>query len=170
MYINFDFGKTKKEYFSKGGNKMKVKECMCCDVHYIMPESKIYEAAKMMSQYHIGSIPVCDTNKNVCGIITDRDIILRGVACDKDVKQTPVSDIMTCNVWTCKENDDMENAQNQMAENQIRRLPVCDNSNKLVGILTLGNLAQNDSKLGTTEVCNTIGDICNCSNNEKNAE
>ena len=149
---------------------MKVKECMCNNVQYIMPESKIYEAAKMMNQYHIGAIPVCNNDKNVCGIITDRDIILRGIACDKDVKQTPVSEIMTSNVWTCKQDDDMQNAQQQMSQNQIRRLPVCDNNNKLVGMLTLGNLAQNDNKLGQTQVCNTIGEICNCTNNPQNAE
>lgn len=149
---------------------MKVKDCMCNDVCYVKPETKIYEVAKLMSKNHIGSIPVCDNNNCICGIVTDRDILLRCVACDKDTKQTPVSDIMTCNVCTCNENDDMSNAEMKMSKNQIRRLPVCDNNNKVIGILTLGDLAKNDTELGKQEVCTTIKNICNCNGQIKNAE
>ena len=148
---------------------MKVKECMCNDVCCIKPETKIQEVAKLMSENHIGCIPVCDNNSSVCGIITDRDILLRCVACDKDTKQTPVSDIMTTNVCTCKEDDDMTNAQSKMGQNQVRRLPVCDDKNRVVGILTLGNLAQNDGTIGKQQVCTTFENICNCEEN-KNAE
>ena len=149
---------------------MKVKDCMCNDVCCVKPETKIYEVAKLMSQNHIGSIPVCDNNNCICGIVTDRDILLRCVACDKDTNQTPVSDIMTCNVCTCNENDDMSNAEIKMSKNQIRRLPVCDNNNKVIGILTLGDLAKNDIELGKQEVCTTIKNICNCNGETKNAE
>ena len=148
---------------------MKVKECMCQDVCCVKPETKVYEVAKLMSENHIGSIPVCDNNNCLCGIVTDRDIILRSIACDKDVKQTPISDIMTCNVCFCKEDDDMTNAQNKMANNQIRRLPVCDNNKKVIGILTLGDIAQNRAKLDDREICITFEDVCDCDTN-KNAE
>ena len=111
------------------------------------------------------------TNGNLYVVsATDRDIILRSIACDKDVKQTPISDIMTCNVCFCKEDDDMTNAQNKMANNQIRRLPVCDNNKNVIGILTLGDLAQFDKELGKQEVCTTIENICECNGNKKNAE
>ena len=80
---------------------MKVKDCMCTDVCCVKPETTIRDVAKLMSQNHIGSLPVCDTNNCLCGIVTDRDIILRSIACDKDVKTTPVSDIMSTNVCTC---------------------------------------------------------------------
>lgn len=149
---------------------MKVKECMCEDVCCVKPETKIVEVAKLMSTNHIGCIPVCDNNNCICGIVTDRDILLRSVACDKDVKQTPVSEIMTCNVCTCSKEEDMKNAENTMAQNQIRRLPVCDSNNKVVGILTLGDLAQFDNELGKTEVCTTIENICDCNLQAKNAE
>lgn len=149
---------------------MKVKDCMCENVCFVKPETKIYEVARLMSEKHIGSIPVCNNDNCVCGIVTDRDIILRCIACDKDYKNTPISDIMTCNVCTCKEDDDMQNAENKMSQNQIRRLPVCDNNNKIVGILTLGNLAQNGTELGKQEVCTTIGNICNCNEQTKNSE
>jgi CBS domain-containing protein len=147
---------------------MKVKECMCNNVYSVKPDANLNEVAKIMSNNHIGCVPVCDENNSVCGIVTDRDILLRAVACDKDTKNCLVSDIMTCDVCTCTEDDDMTNAESKMSQNQIRRLPVCDKNNKIVGILTLGNLAQNDRELGKQEVCNTIEGICNC--NEKNAD
>ncbi len=148
---------------------MKVKDCMCQDVCCVKQNTNLNEVAKLMSQYHIGSIPVCDDNNCICGIITDRDILLRAVACEKDTKNCPVSDVMTSNVCTCKEDDEMTNAESKMAENQIRRLPVCDMNNKVIGMLSLGDLAQNNKELGNQEVCNTIQKICDCNEN-KNAE
>lgn len=148
---------------------MKVKDYMCKQVWCVNPNTKLNEVAKLMSEHHIGSIPVCDDNNCICGIITDRDVLLRCVACDKDAKQTPVSEIMTCNVCTCKEDDEMKIAENKMSQNQIRRLPVCDQNNHVIGILTIGDLAQNDTKLGKQDVCTTISEICNCEGN-KNAE
>ena len=149
---------------------MKVKECMCDNVCCVKPETKIYEVAKLMNDNHIGSIPVCNANNEICGIVTDRDILLRSIVSDKNIKEIPVSDIMTCNVCTCTEDDDMEKAEMKMAQNQIRRLPVCDCNNKVVGILTLGDLAQNWKDLGENEVNQTIEKICNCGENTKNAE
>lgn len=149
---------------------MKVNECMCNDVCCIKPDTTINEVAKLMGTKHIGCIPVCDDNDCICGIVTDRDIILRSIACEKDPKTTPVSDIMTCDVCTCKKDDEMSNAESKMAQNQIRRLPVCDSNNQVVGILTLGNLAQNDRELGKQEVCTIIENICDCNGQTKNAE
>ncbi len=149
---------------------MKVNECMCKDVCCIKSDTKLNEVAKLMSENHIGCIPVCDQNNTICGIVTDRDILLRSVACEKDPKTTPVSEVMTCDVCTCKQDDEMTNAESKMAQNQIRRLPVCDEQNHVIGILTLGNLAQNNADLGKNEVCTTIENICNCNGQVKNAE
>ncbi len=148
---------------------MKVKDCMCTEVCCVKPETTICDVAKLMSKNHIGSIPVCDTNNCLCGIVTDRDIILRSIACDKDVKSTPVSDIMSTNVCTCEEDEDMANAENKMGTNKVRRLPVCDSNKKVIGILTLGDIAQNRAKLDDREICITFEDVCDCNTN-KNAE
>lgn len=147
---------------------MKVKDCMCQDVCCVKPEAKINEIAKLMCEHHVGCIPVCDNNNCICGILTDRDVILRTIACNKDVNTTTASDIMSTNVCTCKQDDDMTNAESKMANNQIRRLPVCDNNNHVIGILTLGDLAQNDNELGKQQVCTTIENICNCNENKNN--
>ena len=145
---------------------MKVKDCMCEDVCTIKPESTLREVAKMMSEKHIGCMPVCDNNNCVCGIITDRDLVLRGIACNKDINNTKVSDIMTCNVCSCSETDDITNAETKMGQKQIRRLPVCDENNKIVGILTIGDLA--NKKVSQEEFCTTLEDICNCNGNQNN--
>ncbi len=147
---------------------MKVKDCMCQNVCCVKPETKINEVAKLMSEKHIGCIPVCDDKNCICGILTDRDILLRTVTCNKDINTTTASDIMSTNVCTCKEDDDMVNAENKMSNFQIRRLPVCDENNCVIGILTMGDLAHNDTELGKQEVCTTIENICDCHNHKNN--
>lgn len=148
---------------------MKVKDCMCNDICCVKPNTNLNQVAKLMRDNHVGCVPVCDQNNSICGIVTDRDILLRAVACDKDTKTCQVSDIMTCNVCTCKEDDEMRNAENKMTQFQIRRLPVCDTNNKVIGILTLSDLTNHDTELGKEQVCNTIENICDCNGN-KNAE
>ena len=146
---------------------MRVKDCMCGEVCWVKPDTKIYEVAKIMEQNHVGCVPVCDDKNCVVGIITDRDIILRSIACDKDVKTTNTSDIMTCNVCTCNQNDDIYDVENKMASNQIRRIPVVDN-NKIIGIVTLGDLAHYNEEIGKEYFCTTVEDICECGGQAKN--
>ena len=146
---------------------MKVKDCMCGDVCCVKPETKVNEIAKLMNKNHIGCVPVCDQNNCIVGMITDRDIILRTIACDKDAKNTSAGEIMTCNVCTCNGNDDVWDVENKMASNQIRRIPVVDND-KVIGILTLGDLAQYNEETGEDNFCNTVENICGCSGQTKN--
>ena len=146
---------------------MKVKDCMCGEVCWVKPDTKINEIAKIMEQNHIGCVPVCDDKNSLVGIITDRDIILRTIACDKDVKTTTASDIMTCNVCTCSQNDDITEAEDKMATNQIRRIPVVDN-NKVIGMLTIGDLSHYYDELGEDYFCGTFEDICECGGQAKN--
>lgn len=147
---------------------MKVKECMSLDVCCCCPNETISEVAKKMCEKHIGCIPVCNENKNVVGLITDRDIILRSIACDKDVKQTPISEIMTTSVCCCNTDTDVTEAIKLMSNLQVRRLPVIEND-KVVGILTIADLA-NDKKISAKEVSDTVEHICGCGCNAKNAE
>ena len=148
---------------------MKVKECMCNKVFSCTPSTTVYDAAKLMQQNHVGCIPVCDSQKCMVGIITDRDLVLRGIANNKDAKQTPVREIMTTNVCTTQPNVDMQQAQNKMGQEQIRRLPVIENG-QVVGMLTMGNLAQNDLDLGQQQVSDTFNSICEDDDENKNAE
>ncbi len=147
---------------------MKINECMCKDVCFVMPDCKVFDAARIMCENHIGCIPVCNDNRNCVGILTDRDILLRTVACNKDAKTTPVSDIMTTNVYTCNSEQDINEVENKMAKNQIRRIPVVDAENKVIGIITMGDLARWGGKIGQQNVCTTIGNICECKGSIKN--
>lgn len=149
---------------------MDVKDCMTKNVCYCTPEVNVAEAAKLMCDNHVGCIPVCDDKNCVVGVLTDRDVILRTISCDKDAKTTPVSEIMTCGVCSCRPDTSIEEATKLMSDFQIRRIPVCDQNNKIVGILSLGDLAHQDKTVGIQQVCNTLENICECGNNSKNAE
>ena len=147
---------------------MKINECMCKDVCFVKPECNVYDAARIMNENHIGCIPICNDEKNVVGVLTDRDIVLRSVACDKNAKTTPVSSIMTTNVYTCKCEEDIGQAQYLMEKNQIRRIPIVDRTNKMVGIISTGDLAHYNQKIGEENFTTTMGYICNNKGNVKN--
>ena len=149
---------------------MDVKDCMSTKVCFCTPNSSVKDAAKLMCDNHVGCIPVCNDDNCVVGLITDRDIILRSIACDKDLCKTKVTDVMTCNPCCCSPNTTIDEATKVMSNLQIRRMPVCDSNNKIVGILTLGDLAHHDKEIGAKEVCNTLENICGCDGNSKNAE
>lgn len=145
---------------------MKVRECMCNNVACVKPESTVSEVAKLMLDKHVGCIPVCDNSQNIVGLITDRDLTLRCLACDKDVKQTPVSEIMTTRVHSISSDASVSEATKMMCDCQVRRIPVLDN-NTLVGIITLGDLA-NNNYISSQEVSDTVEGICRCGQNAKN--
>ena len=144
---------------------MKIKECMCNKVFSVQPEVQVTEVAKMMEQNHVGCIPVCDEEKYLSGIITDRDIVLRTIACGKNPDKTKASEIMTTKVWSCMQEEDISEAERMMSQHKIRRLPVCDQDNKLIGMLTIGNIAQKNSKSNETNIGNTMEKICDCDTN-----
>ena len=121
---------------------MKIKDIMTKNVAYLNPQATIVDAAKMMEQYNIGSVPVCDQS-GVVGIITDRDIVVRNIAQGKASQNTIVKDVMTANVTTVSSDMDVNEASRIMSQQQIRRLPVVEN-NKVVGMVSLGDLAVDD--------------------------
>lgn len=145
---------------------MKVRECMSLDICSCMPTDTVGDVAKKMNEYHVGSIPVCDNDKNVVGIITDRDITLRCVACGKDANTTPTKEIMTTSVCCCGSDTDIGEATKLMSDMQVRRIPVLEND-RLVGMLTLGDLA-NSKNVSAKEVSDTIENICQDGYNSKN--
>ena len=145
---------------------MRVKDCMSENVIWVNTNNTIYDVAKLMNENHIGSVPVCDNNQNLVGIITDRDIILRGIACNKDVKKTKTIDIMTTDVIRTTKDTEVSWVADIMAKNQIRRIPVIENE-RLVGIITVGDLAKNND-VPDQEIASCMCKICNTTN--QNAE
>ena len=114
---------------------------MSTGVVTITPEETASRAAQLLARHNIGSLPVCSTEGNIKGIITDRDIVLRCIAADNLPESTRVRDIMTKNVITVSPDTDIREASKIMAEHQVRRLPVAENG-RVVGMLSLGDLAR----------------------------
>src|SRR3954463_10607190 len=119
---------------------MKVSEAMTRDVMLVHPDQSIREAAALMEDCDIGSLPVADSDR-LGGLITHRDIAVRAVA-KGSAPDTPVSRVMSKEVLYCFEDDDVKNVAKNMSDIQVRRLPVVTRDKKLVGILSLGDLAR----------------------------
>jgi CBS domain-containing protein/uncharacterized protein (DUF2267 family) len=117
-----------------------ISRVMTRDVEVLSPEDTLREAAELMRTLNVGPIPVCDGPKLV-GIITDRDIVVRAVAQGLDPNETRVSQAMTDQVECVFADEDLEVAMWKMREEQIRRILVVDHDNKLVGIVSLGDIA-----------------------------
>jgi CBS domain-containing protein len=122
---------------------MKVKDIMTTNVQCCQPTDTIQQAARMMQSVNCGSVPVCDANKKVVGIITDRDIVLKAVA-KGSAPSTQIKDCMSGPVVTCNPDTDAHEAADLMAQHKIRRLPVVDATGKLCGICAIGDLATVD--------------------------
>jgi CBS domain-containing protein len=119
---------------------MKVSEVMTRDVQTIQPDQTAREAASFMLNADAGSIPVTEGNRLI-GMITDRDIAVRGVA-KGNGPDTPVRELMTDDLVVVRIDDDIESAAAKMSDAQVRRLPVIDQDERLCGIVSLGDLSR----------------------------
>ena len=129
---------------------MQVSQVMTREVRIATPGQSIREAAKLMGELDAGSLPVGD-NDRLVGMITDRDIAIRAVAAGKD-PGTPVRDVMSAEVKYCFEDEELDHVAKNMADIQVRRLPVLNREKRLVGIISLGDLAQSEKKAATRAV------------------
>lgn len=123
---------------------MKIKEVMNPSAEMVSPNMSVYEAADKMLNENIGFLCVGDNNQ-LQGTLTDRDIVIRAVAKGKDLRDTKVSEIFTDTLEYCEVDKDVDEAAQLMSQQQIRRLPVLDQNKQLVGIVSIGDLAQHIS-------------------------
>jgi len=119
---------------------MKVRDVMTSSVQTVTPEQAVREAASFMLSADAGSIPVTDGDRLI-GMITDRDIAVRGVAKGHG-PDTPVRELMTDDLIVVRDDDDVEEAATKMSDAQVRRLPVIDDQERLCGIVSLGDLSR----------------------------
>jgi len=120
--------------------RTRVKDVMTHHVEVVRPDAPLKEAAAKMADLDVGAIPVCDGERLV-GMLTDRDIAVRGVARGADPSSTPVRDVMTGSVRYVFDDEPVEQAMSTMRRSKIRRLPVLDARKRLAGIVALGDLA-----------------------------
>jgi CBS domain-containing protein len=123
----------------------KLSEIMNTDVQTVTPDATIEEAAQEMRDGDFGLVPVVE-DEELIGVITDRDIAIRAVAEGKD-SGTPVREVMSEGVVWASEDDSIEDAARIMSDNQIRRLPIVDEEQHLVGIVSLGDFAVESSDI-----------------------
>ena len=130
---------------------MRVSEAMTREVRVASPGQTIRDVARMMAESDAGAVPVGD-NDRLVGMITDRDIAIRAVAQGKG-PDTPVRDVMsTEQVLYCYEDEELDHVAKNMSQQQVRRLPVVDREKRLVGIVSLGNIAQTEARSASKAV------------------
>jgi CBS domain-containing protein len=122
---------------------MKIRDAMTRDVRMVRPDQTIRDAAQLMAQMDIGALPVQD-NDRLIGMITDRDIAVRAIADGKGA-DARVRDVMTNEIKYCYEDQTVEEVTRNMGEQRLRRLPVMNRDKRLVGILSLGDLAREET-------------------------
>jgi len=119
---------------------MEVRDIMTRDVEIVSADASLKEAAAKMKKLDVGMIPVCDGDQ-LRGMLSDRDITIRATAEGRDPTETKVAEIMSRDIVYCLEDQEVEEAVNLMEARQIRRLPILDQDQRLVGILSLGDIA-----------------------------
>lgn len=122
---------------------MNVMDCMNRHVIAISPGESVAVAARMMARHNVGALPVRDRDGVLCGIVTDRDMVLRCMALNRPAEKTSVSMVMTNRVAAVSPSDSLSRAAACMAREQVRRLPVVE-GRRLVGMLSLGDLSHNE--------------------------
>jgi len=135
---------------------MKVSEVMTRDVQTIRPDQPVQEAASFMLSADAGSVPVIDGDRLI-GMITDRDIAVRGVAKGHG-PDTPVRELMTDDIICVREDDDVDDVASKMSEAQVRRLPVIDDQERLCGIVSLGDLSRQADEDAASEALQGVSE------------
>jgi CBS domain-containing protein len=130
---------------------MRVSEAMTREVRVATPGQSIREVAKVMAEIDAGAMPVGE-NDRLVGMITDRDIAIRGIGQGKG-PDTPVRDVMsTDTVLYCYEDEELDHVAKNMGDEQVRRLPVINREKRLVGIVSLGDVAQREARAASKAV------------------
>lgn len=135
---------------------MKVKEIMTRNVIGVGPEESVEVAARTLERYNIGALPVCSANGKLCGMVTDRDLVIRCLASGMQPSLTKVRQVMTGQVTSVDADMDVSVAAHLMGRQQVRRLPVTENG-RLCGMVSLGDMAVRDDT--AMDAADALGDI-----------
>lgn len=130
-----------------------VSEVMTPNVSFVSPQESLQRAAQLMDELNVGALPVCDGERLV-GMVTDRDITVRGTAAGKTPDSAHVEEVMSSDVRWCFEDQPLDEVMQQMADTQIRRVPVIshDDARRLIGIVSLGDIATKSVKASKRDV------------------
>jgi CBS domain-containing protein len=138
---------------------MKIKDIMSKDVEIVSPDTLLHEVAKKMQLSDCGSVLVAKDDRLI-GVITDRDLALRCVAESHHPEKTTAEQVMTKEILYCRDSDDLEDVALNMTKSKVRRLPVLDEGKRLVGIVSLGDLATHSTDQHYLICGKALGHIC----------
>jgi CBS domain-containing protein len=150
---------------------MRVEQLMTKHVQTCRPEDSLEQAAQLMWDYDCGSLPVCsgDEPSKAVGMITDRDIAMCAMFHPKPLRELPVSEAMARNLRVCRQTDSIEDVESIMRDTQVRRLPVVGSDGRIVGMISLADLAREAARecapgaskeITETQVGDTLAAIC----------
>ena len=143
---------------------MKVEDLMTKNVRTCRPNEPLSKAAEIMWHTDCGCVPVVDESHRVLGMVTDRDICMASLTQGKPAHEIPVTVPMSGNVWSCRATDTVDGAERTMREKRVRRLPVVDTNNRLVGILSYSDVVRGatgrPAEISDVEVRDTMAAIC----------
>lgn len=134
---------------------MKVREAMHPGAHWVEPGTPVFEIAKLMRDQDIGSVPVGE-NDRLVGMVTDRDIVCRGIAEGRDCSTMTAGSVMSSGIVYCRESEELDDAVRIMEQHQIRRLPVINEDKRMVGILSLGDVSHTAPRQLSGEVLQSV--------------
>lgn len=134
---------------------MKVREAMHKGAQWVSPNTSLRELARLMREHDIGSVPIGKDDRLI-GMVTDRDIVCRGLADARDIDSCTARDVMSEGIIYCRDDEDLEDAVHLMEQKQIRRLPVIDQNKRMVGILALGDVSHAGARNLSGEVLHAV--------------
>lgn len=138
---------------------MDINEVMNRDSFWTQPTTPLIDIARAMREHDVGSLPVVESDTLV-GMVTDRDLTIRGLADGKDIQSSTARDVMTREIFWCYEDADVKDVANYMQEKRVRRLPVINHDKRVVGMVSIGDITRASTELAgeTLRKLSAVGD------------
>ena len=134
---------------------MKVQQAMHAGAQWVAPDTPLATLARLMREYNIGAIPIGE-NDRLVGMVTDRDIVCRGLAADLDLNRATARDVMSKGIFYCRDTQEVADAARTMEDKKVRRLPVINQDKRLVGILSLGDISRSSERALCGEIVQAV--------------
>jgi CBS domain-containing protein len=125
---------------------MKIQEIMTANVECVSPEASLTEVANKMKALDVGFIPICE-NDRLVGTVTDRDIVIRGIASGRDINTITPRDVMTREIFYCFDDDNVKDVAEKMREREVRRMLILNENKRLVGVVSIGDISKVEEKV-----------------------
>jgi CBS domain-containing protein len=155
---------TKNTQSTNKSEELTVKDFMTKDPEFVSPETTLKEVADKMAELNTGSLPV-GSKDELSGFVTDRDIVVEAISEGKDPESTTIDKIMTDEVVACHQDDSLEEACDNMKENEVLRLVVKDENERIVGVITHGQIAKAAIEANDNSLCKKVAEVASYDKN-----